>query len=131
MKKNIRKIVLGIIPAVVLFGSMIVSHAQSNTYLDYTVSWSGNTCTTTTTPNPLTASSFYAYAAIFLYDSSGVVIASSSDAQSTPLYPATASASKFGVKSARAINYVTSQPNGGGTSYGYENHTVAKGTPIN
>lgn len=111
---------MGIIPAVVLFGSRIISHAQSNYYLDYTASWSGNNCTTTTTPNPLTASSFFADAAVFLKNGSGVTIASGSDYQSTQLLPATASASKSGVKSALVVNYLSSQPNSGGTSYGYE-----------
>jgi hypothetical protein len=134
MKKAMKAkstIVSGIIMASVLLGSVIVSHAQSNYYFDYTASWSGNTCTTTTTPNPLTASNLYSNAAVFLKDGSGITIASGSHFQSTQLYPATASATKSGVKSAQVINYLSSQSNSGGTSYGYENHTIAKGTPIN
>lgn len=126
-----RTIVSGIIMASVLLGSGIVSHAQSNYYHDFATSWSGNKCTTTTTPNPLTASSLYANAAVFLKDGSGATIASGSHYQSTQLLAASANATKFGVKSAQVINYLSSQPNSGGTSYGYENNTVAKGTPIN
>jgi len=125
-----RTIVSGIIMSFVLLGSVIVSHAQSNYYLDYDAYWSGYKCTTNTTPNPNTASSYYANATVFLKDGNNVTIASGSNYQSTQLLSASANATKFGVKKALVVNYLSSQPNSGGTSYGYESHTIDKGDPI-
>ena len=115
---------------VFLFGT-IVSSAQSNSYLDYYASWSVNKCTTTTRPNPLTGYNYYANAVVFEYDSSGSVIDSNSDYQTTQLLSATASASKSGVKTARVVNYLSTGASSSGTSYGYETHVISKGSDIN
>lgn len=98
--------------------AMTVEAVKYDEYLNREVEWSGKKCTAKTEPAGA-GRPYYAVATVFLYDGNDVCIISDSHEQTIAGANATASARHSSVARARAYHYITSQPNGAGTAYGF------------